>query len=196
MRDQHPRLASPPGGARDPEPAGPVALQPRSPRGDAGIGLPEEVVAGSGGTVLRDAAYLPRTRRRASARVLIVQEVLLAVGAYGGAMMMTLVQPDDFLPPEWLAGMPFDSWVLPGIGLLVANGIVPTIALLGEARRRPWTTLAHVTVGGVLVGWIALQLVVIGYVAPAFQIGYLALGVVILAVALPALTADRGARRA
>jgi hypothetical protein len=48
----------------------------------------------------------------------------------------------------------------------------------------------------VLVGWIALQLVVIGYVAPAFQVGYLALGVVILAVALPVLTADRGARLA
>lgn len=91
--------------------------------------------------------------------------------------MMTLIQPDDFLPPEWLAG----------IGLLIANGIVPTIALLGEARRRLWASLAHVVVGGVLVGWIVLQLVVIGYVAPAFQIGYLALGVVIFAVAVQGL---------
>jgi hypothetical protein len=32
-------------------------------------------------------------------RALIVLEVLLAVGAYGGAVMMILVQPDDFLPP-------------------------------------------------------------------------------------------------
>jgi hypothetical protein len=138
----------------------------------------------------------PHTRRRASARVLMVLEVLLAVGAYGGAVMMTLVQPDDFLPPEWLAGMPFDSWVLPGVGLLVANGIVPTIALLGEARRRPWAAFAHIAVGGVLVGWIVLQLVVIGYVAPVFQVGYLALGVAILALALPVLTVDRGARLA
>jgi hypothetical protein len=135
-----------------------------------------------GGTILRDAAERPaRTRRRASARVLMVLVALLAVGAYGGALMMTLIQPDDYLPPEWLAGMPFDSWVLPGIGLLIANGILPTVALLGEVRRRPWAALAHVAVGGVLVGWIALQLVVIGYVAPAFQLGYLALGVVILA---------------
>jgi hypothetical protein len=64
----------------------------------------------SEGTALRDAVDRPpRPRRRASARVLMVLEVLLAVGAYGGALMMTLVQPDDFLPPEWLAGMPFDS---------------------------------------------------------------------------------------
>jgi hypothetical protein len=69
---------------------------------------------------------------------------------------------------RWLpcpAGTSFDSWVLPGIGLLVAIGVLPTIALLGEARRRPWATLAHVAVGGVLVGWIVLQLVLIGYVA-------------------------------
>jgi hypothetical protein len=164
-------------------------------RGHAGIGLTEEVVAVSGGTVLRDAVYLPpRNKRGASALVLMVLEALLAVGAYGGALMMTLIQPDDFMPPEWLAGTPFDSWVLPGIGLLVAIGIVPTVALLGEAWRRPWAALAHVAVGGVLVGWIALQLVVIGYVAPPLQIGYLALGVVILAVAV--LTADRDSRRA
>ena len=47
-----------------------------------------------------------------------------------------------------------------------------------------------------LVGWIVLQLVVIGYVAPAFQVGYLALGVAILALAVPVLTADRRARLA
>lgn len=117
----------------------------------------------SAGTVLRHAVDLPpRTKRGAPARVLVL-EALLAVGAYGGVLLMTLIQPDDFMPPEWLAGMPFGSWVLPGIGLLVAIGILPTFALLGEARRRPWAALAHVAVGGVLVGWIALQLLVIGY---------------------------------
>lgn len=32
--------------------------------------------------------------------------------------------------------------------------------------------------------WIALQLLVIGYMAPPFQVGYLALGLLILVVAL------------
>jgi hypothetical protein len=39
---------------------------------------------------------------------LIVLEVLLAVGAYGGVVMI-LVQPDDLLPPEWRADTPFQS---------------------------------------------------------------------------------------
>jgi hypothetical protein len=124
-----------------------------------------------------------------------VLEVLLAVGAYGGAMMMTLVQPDD-LPPEWRTGTPFRSWVLPGIALLLANGIVPTIALIGAARRRSWAPPAHVAVGGVLVGWIIVQLLVIGFLAAAFQLGYLALGLVILGLGFAMLRNAGRARTA
>jgi hypothetical protein len=102
--------------------------------------------------------------------------------------MMTLVQPDDFLPPEWRTGTPFRSWVLPGIALLLANGIVPTITLVGAARRSSWTALAHVAVGGVLIGWIVVQLLVIGFLAPAFQLGYLTLGLIILGLGLLELT--------
>jgi hypothetical protein len=148
---------------------------------------------------VRDTVDLrPRTGRGASAWLLMVLEAQLAVGAYGGALMMTLIQPDDFLPPAWLARTPFDppawlartpfdSWVLPGIGLLLANAVLPTVALVVEARGLPWAFLAHAAVGGVLVGWITLQLLVIGYVAPAFQIGYLSLGLVILGLALRGL---------
>jgi hypothetical protein len=140
------------------------------------------------GSVVRDTVGLrPRTGRGASAWLLMVLEAQLAVGAYGGALMMTLIQPDDFLPPAWLARTPFDSWVLPGIGLLLANAVLPTVALVVEARALPWAFLAHAAVGGVLVGWITLQLLVIGYVAPAFQIGYLSLGLVILGLALRGL---------
>ncbi len=86
--------------------------------------------------------------------------------------------------------------VLPGFGLLIANGMVPTIALVGAARRAPWATLAHVAVGGVLVGWIIVQLPVIGFLAPAFQLGYLALGLVILGLGLAMLRNAPRARTA
>jgi hypothetical protein len=104
----------------------------------------------------------------------------LAVGAYGGAVMI-LVQPDDLLPPEWRADTPFQSWVLPGIALLAANGTVPTIALVGATRPRSWAApgacCGRRGAGG-LDSFI--QLLVIGLLAPAFQLGYLTLGLVIL----------------
>jgi hypothetical protein len=143
------------------------------------------MVAVSAGMALRESLHLsPPARRCGYAGTLMVLEVLLALGGFGGALMMTLVQPDDFMPPELLTGTPFNSWVLPGIALLVAIGIVPTIALLAELRRAPWATVGHAGVGGVLIGWILVQLLVIGYCAPPFQIGYLVFGLVILALAL------------
>ena len=68
------------------------------------------------------------------------------------ADMMTPVQPNDFLPrPSDGQGTSFQSRVSRH-RLLIANGIVPTITLIATAGRRPWAPLAHVGVGGVLVG--------------------------------------------
>jgi hypothetical protein len=77
--------------------------------------------------------------------------------------------------------------VLVGIALLVINGIVSTVALVGATRGRSGAALAHVADGEAPVGWILTQLLVIGLLAPAFQLGYLTLGLVILGLGLAAL---------
>jgi len=116
-------------------------------------------------------------------RALIVLEVLLAVGAYGGAVMI-LVQPDDLLPPEWRADTPFQSWVLPGCcpasPCWRPTAPCPPSPWSAPPVLGPWAALAQVADGGALVGWILIQLLVIGLLAPAFQLGYLTLGLVIL----------------
>ncbi len=60
--------------------------------------------------------------------------------------------------------LPFQSWVVAGLSLLVANGLVPAIALTlawsGSRRARA----AHLATGLVLIGWIVLQVAVIGLV--------------------------------
>ena len=43
------------------------------------------------------------------------------------------------------------------------------------------------------MGWIIVQLLVIGFLAPAFQLGYLVLGLVILGLGLAMLRNDRRA---
>jgi hypothetical protein len=114
---------------------------------------------------------------------LIVLEVLLAVGAYGGVVMI-LVQPDDLLPAGVAGGHTVPvlgvAWVLPGIALLAANGAVPTSR---PGRRHPSSVLGD---PGACCGrrgaggldsypaagdWL---------LAPAFQLGYFTLGLVIL----------------
>jgi hypothetical protein len=98
---------------------------------------------------------------------------------------MTPVQPrssptTSYRPSDG-RGTSFPSRV-PRHRLLLANGIVPTITLIATAGRRPWAPLAHVGVGGVLVDWIVVQLLVIGFLAPASQLGHLTLGLVILSL--------------
>ena len=135
-------------------------------------------------TLLHQAVRLPaRTRRGGKERALMVMEVVLAVGAYGGGLMMMLVQPDDYLPPEWLGRTPFRSWVLPGVALTLLVGVLPTLALAGAIRRSGWAGLGHVTVGAVLVGWIAIQVAWVGLVAPSLQLSYLTFGLVLVGVA-------------
>ena len=64
--------------------------------------------------------------------------------------------------------------VLPCIALLLANGVVPTTSpLSAPLAAGPGQPRRHVAVGGVLVGRILVQLLVIGFLAPAFQRGYL-----------------------
>jgi hypothetical protein len=58
----------------------------------------------------------------------------------------------------------------------------PGIALIATAGRRPWAPPAHGGVDGVRVGWLVVQLLVIGFLARAFQLGYLTLGLAVLSL--------------
>lgn len=63
-------------------------------------------------------------------------------------------------PPGWIEGTPFGSYLVPGLYLLVMNGLA-MVALVGLSLVRhwsaPWLTLV---LGTGLVIWIAVQLVV------------------------------------
>lgn len=123
---------------------------------------------------------------------LIALELFLALGAlFGGGGM--LLSPDGSamgLPPDMLDGSGFDSFLVPGMLLLLANGVLPVAVAIAELRRESWARYGHVAVGAVLTGWIAIQGVLIGF-GHWLQIGYLVMGLIILALGLVALrTAD------
>jgi hypothetical protein len=110
---------------------------------------------------------------------LIWLEVLLAVGAVGGAFGLITGTLDL---GEYTDDLPWQSPLIAGIALLVVNGVLPAAVALGELRRRRWAGVGHLVVGSALIGWVAVQVAFIG--ANSFlQLVYLAYGIVIVVLA-------------
>lgn len=117
---------------------------------------------------------------------LVVLEVFLAAGAfYGGTQLVRdpsgglLQMPaSQFLTEASL----FRDWLVPGVVLLLANGVFPLVVVAAELRRARWAGLGHVAVGCVLTGWMLVQVAVMGLGA-GIQTVFLSLGLVITALA-------------
>jgi hypothetical protein len=120
----------------------------------------------------------PRSRTE---RVVLWLEAVLAIGAYGGAAGL-IMGGVDLGGAE--ARIPFGSMAFGGWALLVINGLVPTIVVIGALRRRAWASAGHVLVGAGLVGWIVVQVGFLGWPPHWLQILYFAWGWVILVLAL------------
>lgn len=89
----------------------------------------------------------------------IVLEALTAISAVGGGV--GLVWDNAIrMPDAWLAGTPFTSWVLPGVFLLLVVAVPMGGAAVLELRRSPWAPAASVVAGAALIGWIAVELLI------------------------------------
>jgi hypothetical protein len=124
-----------------------------------------------------------------------------AIGAYYGSYSF-LTDPTGAslqAPSDMLNGSIFKDFFIPGIFLLLVNGILPTVAVIGLILRRPqqplpgfgllndyhWAwSLALISGLGLLI-WIAVQIAMIGYwKEPPIQAVYGGLGLVITALTL------------
>jgi len=69
------------------------------------------------------------------------------------------------VPREWLAGSPFTDYFIPGLILFtVVGGAFLFAAISALARFRVARTSAFAA-GAVVLGWIAVQVAIIGYVS-------------------------------
>ena len=90
---------------------------------------------------------------------LIGLELLVAVNAgYGGVGLML---NGLGMPAEWLAGTPFDTWVLPGVFLLAVVAAPMAVAAAAELTRRSWAFAASLAAGTLQAGWIVAQVAII-----------------------------------
>jgi len=115
--------------------------------------------------------------------VLIGLELFLAFWAFAGSYGMLSTPHGGVLDVALLDGSPFDSFIIPGITLLVSSGLFPVVVVVGALRRASWASLGHLAVGIVLLGWIAAQLMFIGYVS-WMQPVFFAYGLLVVALAL------------
>jgi hypothetical protein len=83
------------------------------------------------------------------------------VAALGGAFFL-FTHPFDAMGPVVLERLPFDSYVWPGI-LLAACVALPAAAVAaGALARLPAAHVGHPLLGLTLIGWIVVQVLIIG----------------------------------
>ena len=96
---------------------------------------------------------------------LIAFFLLLLNGAgaiYGGWNLIT--HPDGSsiqLSSQWLRNTPFENFLIPGIVLLVSNGLLSFLVMgtmFFRVRNYPWYIMGQ---GAILTGWLVIQIAMI-----------------------------------
>jgi hypothetical protein len=105
----------------------------------------------------------PADRRLGTLAVTLA--LLLALGGLGGGALLWF-DPSGAsigLDPAVLASTPFADFEVPGVVLLLANGVLPLIAAFFAATGHPRAPSWIAGAGAVLLGWMLAQLAWVGW---------------------------------
>lgn len=120
-------------------------------------------------------------QRPIAAWILIILHFFIGIGGIiSGAMLV--VRPNGELmewTPELLAGTPFDSYLIPGLILVVCIGIFPIFVgygmlkepawrgpdIINPSRKYHWAWAASWAVGVILLVWIVVEFIMVGYIS-------------------------------
>lgn len=111
---------------------------------------------------------------------LIALQLFVALNAVAGSVYLFGGAPD--WPRQWLNSTPFDSWVIPGVILLVAVGGSMAAAVWTTWRRPESGASASLLSGLVLLVWITVETAMLGYIS-WMQPATLAAALLVLALA-------------
>lgn len=126
-------------------------------------------------------------RRPAGLHALAAALLFQGVSGIGGGIGLIADPSGEAMgiPATWLRGSPFADYLVPGLVLVTLLGIAPLVVAAGLWRRREWSWVASVLVGGALLVWLAVEIAVIGYQPqPPLQLVYGVLGAVILGLTM------------
>lgn len=86
-----------------------------------------------------------------------------AVNAFGGGVYG--MAGAEGVPLEWLEGSPFADYLMPSLILFFVVGGAFALAAVAVLRRWPRARLAAAAAGVVALGWIAVQVAILGFVS-------------------------------
>jgi hypothetical protein len=137
-----------------------------------------------------------RVTRPFSVVVILTVLIALGIGAVGGGWAMTFgIGGESVMSDEILEALPLvDSWVIPGLVLLIGFGLGSLLAAYGVWRRprwswlagleeitgHHWSWLATILIGAGQVVWITLELVSIPFSVLMAVFGPLGLALALL----------------
>jgi hypothetical protein len=116
-------------------------------------------------------------------------------GLAGGiGMIMDPSGADLSLPADLLADLPIDTFILPGLYLVLVYGLLAPIIAYGLWKRASWAWAAAVVLSIILLGWIIGQFILWG--SPhIIQVVYFVLSLAMLILSLvPATKVDQQQR--
>ncbi len=125
--------------------------------------------------------------RPASVYLLLLALAVQGVSGLGGGFGL-IADPTGAalgLPAEWLEGSPFPDYLIPGLVLFVILGVLPLVITYALWVGAPWSWAGALIVGMALLGWIGVEILVIGYQPrPPLQLIYGLLGLIIVVLTL------------
>jgi hypothetical protein len=91
-------------------------------------------------------------------------QIFIGVGGVAGGLPMVLDPTGGLnkMDTGWLAGSPFADFLIPGLFLLLVNGVASIVAGIRSLGRRPHFAEMGIVLGGVLICWITVQVYWIG----------------------------------
>lgn len=141
----------------------------------------------------------PAGRRPPASSLLIIALVILALGAIpaGAGFVLDPSGGSLQMSTDELRGSPFDSYLIPGLFLLAVIGVWSLVVAYGLWRRpawrwtvplvgwtgRHWAWAAALLQGIILMAWITIQVLIIGYDS-ILQPVYFIFGLVLVALCL------------
>ena len=112
-------------------------------------------------------------------------QAFIGLGALGGGFMLVRDPSGSALgvPLSFLEGSPFPDFLVPGIFLLVVNGVGSLIGAGFSFNKRRYAQETAIVLGAILVAWIVIQVILIRSFS-WMHVLYFILGVVELGIGL------------